>query len=172
MHGVIKCELPNNSLYTFEGVLCQDDGTEIPLDPSQLLLRGCQLRNTPWSYGLVVFTGYDTKLFRNAAPAPIKRTGVEKFANFQIIFLFFILLFLAVFCAVANYIWMGNNALSSWYLQYTADSLNNEVLRTFSNILTFIILLNNLIPIRFLSRTRSHFFTHPISHCPPFLPSV
>ena len=64
--GAIKCELPNNSLYTFEGVLLHEDGREIPLDPGQLLLRGCQLRNTPWCYGVVVFTGYDTKLFRNA----------------------------------------------------------------------------------------------------------
>ena len=39
---------------------------QVPLGPDQLLLRGAQIRNTPWSYGLVVFTGHDTKLMRNA----------------------------------------------------------------------------------------------------------
>ena len=80
---------------------------------------------------------------------------MERFANYQIIFLFFILLFLAVFCAVANFMWMNTNALNAWYLVYSSDILNNEVLQTFSNILTFIILLNNLIPIR--SAVYSHF---------------
>jgi hypothetical protein len=38
----------------------------IPLGPDQMLLRGAQIRNTPWLYGLVVFTGHETKLMRNA----------------------------------------------------------------------------------------------------------
>lgn len=38
----------------------------IPLSPDQLLLRGAQIRNTPWAYGFVVFTGHETKLMRNA----------------------------------------------------------------------------------------------------------
>jgi phospholipid-transporting ATPase len=38
----------------------------IPLGPDQLLLRGAQLRNTPWVYGIVVFTGHETKLMKNA----------------------------------------------------------------------------------------------------------
>jgi len=84
---------------------------------------------------------------------------VERFANFQIIFLFFILLGLSIFCAVANFIWSRDHAFQSWYLEYELTSLDNETLRTFSNILTFIILLNNLIPIRYstFSFTPNHF---------------
>ena len=37
--AVIKCEHPNNSLYTFEGVMCFEDAREVPLDPNQILLR-------------------------------------------------------------------------------------------------------------------------------------
>jgi phospholipid-transporting ATPase len=69
---------------------------QIPLGPDQLLLRGAQLRNTPWVYGIVVFTGHETKLMRNATAAPIKRTAVEKQVNVQIVFLFVLLLALSI----------------------------------------------------------------------------
>lgn len=70
LHGTLRSEHPNNSLYTFEATLelAGNMGVPktIPLGPDQMLLRGAQIRNTPWSYGLVVFTGHDTKLMRNA----------------------------------------------------------------------------------------------------------
>ena len=44
---------------------------QVPLGPDQLLLRGAQIRNTPWCYGLVVFTGHDTKLMRNATSVEV-----------------------------------------------------------------------------------------------------
>lgn len=46
------------------------------------------MRNTPWAYGLVVYTGHDTKLLRNATAAPIKRSNVDNVYNRQIIYLF------------------------------------------------------------------------------------
>ncbi|ELU39138.1 phospholipid-transporting ATPase, putative [Rhizoctonia solani AG-1 IA] len=69
--GHLRSEQPNNSLYTYEGTL-ELSGQKIPMSPDQLLLRGAQMRNTPWCYGLVVFTGHETKA------APIKRTAVER----------------------------------------------------------------------------------------------
>jgi phospholipid-transporting ATPase len=69
--GQLRSEQPNNSLYTFEATLSMSSGgpggtKDIPLGPDQILLRGAQLRNTAWMYGLVVFTGHETKLMRNA----------------------------------------------------------------------------------------------------------
>lgn len=70
--GHLRSEQPNNSLYTFEATLSMGQpghaatSSETPLGPDQLLLRGAQLRNTSWLYGLVVFTGHETKLMRNA----------------------------------------------------------------------------------------------------------
>jgi phospholipid-transporting ATPase len=70
LQGTLRSEQPNNSLYTFEGTLDLRTATgaprQVPLGPDQLLLRGAQIRNTPWLYGLVVFTGHQTKLMRNA----------------------------------------------------------------------------------------------------------
>lgn len=70
LSGSLRSEHPNNSLYTYEGTLdlVSEQGVpkQVPLGPDQVLLRGAQLRNTPWAYGLVVFTGHETKLMRNA----------------------------------------------------------------------------------------------------------
>jgi phospholipid-transporting ATPase len=67
--GILKCEQPNNRLYNYDGTLGLNlDGKtkDFPLDPSKLLLRGAQLRNTSWIYGIVVFTGHETKLMLNS----------------------------------------------------------------------------------------------------------
>ena len=56
------------------------------------------LRNTRWIYGVVVFTGHETKLMRNTTAAPIKRTRVERMTNVQILFLFILLLILSLIC--------------------------------------------------------------------------
>lgn len=45
---------------------------KMPVDESQILLRGATLRNTEWVLGAVVFTGPDTKLMRNMVSAPRK----------------------------------------------------------------------------------------------------
>lgn len=70
LRGSLRSEHPNNSLYTYEGSLDLITSTgfpkQVPLGPDQMLLRGAQLRNTHWAYGLVVFTGHETKLMRNA----------------------------------------------------------------------------------------------------------
>ncbi|KAI8906468.1 hypothetical protein EDD86DRAFT_240841, partial [Gorgonomyces haynaldii] len=142
MDGLIKCELPNNSLYTFEGTL-RIGHKELPLNPDQLLLRGAMLRNTRWAYGIVVFTGHESKLMKNASATPIKTTRVEKLVNQHIIYLFFVLVVMAVISALGTlrrqlYGFFEKNILlqdaSKAWLQFPA------------NILTYIILYNNLIP--------------------------
>ncbi|CAK7328063.1 unnamed protein product [Dovyalis caffra] len=62
---VIKCEDPNENLYSFVGTLYYN-GDEYPLSPQQILLRDSKLRNTDFIYGVVIFTGHDTKVMQNA----------------------------------------------------------------------------------------------------------
>ncbi|ORX91371.1 phospholipid-transporting ATPase [Basidiobolus meristosporus CBS 931.73] len=147
LQGYIKSELPNSSLYTFDGTLFTIvDKVEkaFPLNPDQVLLRGAQLRNTKWIYGVVVFTGHESKLMRNASATPIKRTSVEKMTNQQILFLFGILIVLSVACSLGSLI-------RRIYYSDTTDYLYLNTTDKWAefgmNILTFLILFNNLIPI-------------------------
>ncbi|KAI8058138.1 hypothetical protein BDF22DRAFT_724944 [Syncephalis plumigaleata] len=147
LEGYIECELPNNSLYTFDGTLIMQkayggERQQFPLDPSQQLLRGAILRNTRWVYGIVVFTGHETKLMRNASATPIKRTNVEKMTNVQILFLFGLLITLSVACALGTFIMEKYYGEQMRYVTHKSSAKD-----FFFNILTFLILFNNLIPI-------------------------
>lgn len=63
LRGIVECELPNRNLYEFAGTFKLNNVTyPIPLGSDQILLRGSQLKNTAWIYGLVIYTGHESKL--------------------------------------------------------------------------------------------------------------
>ncbi|KAG8806229.1 hypothetical protein FRC17_005113, partial [Serendipita sp. 399] len=155
LRGTLRSEHPNSSLYTYEGTLSVQPSPlagftsgerQIPIGPDQVLLRGAQIRNTPWLYGLAVFTGHDTKLMRNATAAPIKRTKVERQVNVHILFLFAVLLALSLASTIGSSIRSWFYSSQQWYL-LLAQVQSNRASQFVQDILTFIILYNNLIPI-------------------------
>uniref|UniRef100_A0A8B9CR86 Phospholipid-transporting ATPase n=2 Tax=Anser TaxID=8842 RepID=A0A8B9CR86_9AVES len=144
--GRIECEGPNRHLYDFTGNLRLDGQSPVPVGPDQILLRGAQLRNTQWVLGIVVYTGHDTKLMQNSTKAPLKRSNVEKVTNVQILVLFCILLVMALVSSVGALLWNRSHGDVVWYL-----GSNKMLSVNFGyNLLTFIILYNNLIPISLL----------------------
>ncbi|GAA5974373.1 hypothetical protein JCM11641_005241 [Rhodosporidiobolus odoratus] len=158
LSGHLRSEQPNNSLYTYEGTLSLSSpgggggggGKEIPLGPDQILLRGARLRNTAWLYGLVVFTGHETKLMRNATAAPIKRTRMERMVNLQILFLLGILLALSIGCAIGSTVRNHVYGADMWYLLLNPQGGGGSPVSAsgfVKDVLTFVLTLNNLIPI-------------------------
>eukprot|EP00079_Xenopus_tropicalis_P021843 XP_012813389.1 PREDICTED: phospholipid-transporting ATPase IB [Xenopus tropicalis] len=146
MTGRIECEGPNRHLYDFIGNLRLGTNNPVPVGPEQILLRGAQIRNTQWVIGIVVYTGHDTKLMQNSTKAPLKRSNVEKVTNVQILVLFGILLVMALVSSVGALLWNWKYEGTNWYLgDIDAVSTNFGY-----NLLTFIILYNNLIPISLL----------------------
>ncbi len=148
LSGRVRSEQPNSSLYTYEATLTllADGGgeKEIPLAPDQLLLRGATLRNTPWIHGVVVFTGHETKLMRNATATPIKRTHVERLVNVQILMLVGILITLSIISSVGHLIIQRTAKQRLAYLHY--DNINAGK-QFFSDIFTYWVLYSNLVPI-------------------------
>ncbi|EMC98814.1 hypothetical protein BAUCODRAFT_137052 [Baudoinia panamericana UAMH 10762] len=145
--GRLRSEQPNSSLYTYEATLTMQAGggeKELPLAPDQLLLRGATLRNTPWVHGVVVFTGHETKLMRNATATPIKRTNVEKRVNMQILMLGGVLVALSAISSagdVAVRVTVGKNL---WFLDYGKSNVAGLF---FADFFTYWILYSNLVPI-------------------------
>ncbi|KAI8376471.1 uncharacterized protein BYT42DRAFT_498686 [Radiomyces spectabilis] len=148
--GVVKSEQPNNRLYNYDGALTMqtDDGTskpkDLPLDPNKLLLRGAQLRNTSWIYGLVVFTGHETKLMLNSSKKPTKTSNVSRITNRNILYLFSMLVLMSILCSVGNLAISLRDGDQLSYIQIPATERGREF---GLNILTFMILFNSFIPI-------------------------
>lgn len=145
--GRVRSEQPNSSLYTYEATLTMHAGggeKELPLAPDQLLLRGATLRNTPWIHGIVVFTGHETKLMRNATATPIKRTAVEHRVNIQILMLGAILILLSVISSIGDLVVRIKIGTNLWFLDYASV---NPAQQFFSDVFTYWILYSNLVPI-------------------------
>lgn len=145
-HAEIVSEQPNSSLYTYEGNItgCGNYQQQLPLLPEQLLLRGATLRNTQWVHGVVVFTGHETKLMRNATATPIKRTDVERIINLQIIALFGTLILLLLVLTIGNMIKLLMDRKDLGYLHLEGTLM---AALFFLDLLTYWILFSNLVPI-------------------------
>ncbi|KAI0486585.1 hypothetical protein KFK09_029333 [Dendrobium nobile] len=128
-YATIRCEDPNPSLYTFVGNL-EYEKQVCSLDPNQILLRDSKLRNTSYIYGVVIFTGHDSK-----------RSSIEKKMDY-IIYILFTLLY-AVYTKFGMPNW--------WYLQpENASTLYNPLMPALSGIfhlVTALIMYGYLIPV-------------------------
>lgn len=67
-----------------------DDNVLVPLDVENIALRGMSLKNTEYVYGLVIFTGHQTKVMKNSAEAKYKKSRLDKFTDFSVKCLFVI----------------------------------------------------------------------------------
>lgn len=147
LQGTIKSEQPNNRLYNYDGTLCLNGVAgrrDIPLDPSKLLLRGAQLRNTSWIYGIAIFTGHETKLMLNSSRKPSKVSNVTRVTNRNILFLFWILVGMSFAGALGGVLFTMYKGEQATYLPIHDLSRGQEF---GYDVLTYLILFSSFIPI-------------------------
>ncbi|KAF7053992.1 hypothetical protein CFC21_061769 [Triticum aestivum] len=107
--GVIKCEKPNRNIYGFLATVDLNGRRAISLGTSNVMLRGCELKNTVWAIGVAVYTGRDTKVVLNSSGAPSKRSRLETHMNREIIALAVALVVLCSVVSLLAGIWMGDH---------------------------------------------------------------
>ncbi|EAS06174.1 phospholipid-translocating P-type ATPase, flippase family protein (macronuclear) [Tetrahymena thermophila SB210] len=124
----INYESPNPLLYKFNGNISVVDeqtdrpiGNQVSLDEKNIMLRGCVLRNTKWIYGIVIYTGHETKIMLNAHTPDIKQSSVEKKMSRYILVVCIIQFFLCLFGAVYYIIWYSFQKDNLVYLDITSD---------------------------------------------------
>jgi len=155
LKGTLTAEGPNKDLYHFSGALelaasAGIQGGRFSLDEKNMCLRSCSLRNTAFVYGLVIYTGHETKITKNSTKAPSKYSNLERLLNKLLLILFATLGALVLFCAIANGIWTSGNVDAHWYLRMTEGWDKQFLTGVGSGLrsaMTFIILFNTLIPI-------------------------
>lgn len=144
----VKYERPNPELYNFEGALIINDHEDdaIPLNLEQTLWRGCTLRNTEWAVGVVVFTGMDTKVMKNARDPPSKRSRLEIEMNRALITIFLFAIVIDFIGAVISGAWSEARGFDHWYLQLKNIESSAAVIGLVS-FASWLILCNVIIPI-------------------------
>uniref|UniRef100_A0A0E0AB15 P-type phospholipid transporter n=1 Tax=Oryza glumipatula TaxID=40148 RepID=A0A0E0AB15_9ORYZ len=114
--GLIRCEDPNPSLYTFIGNL-EYERQIYAIDPFQILLRDSKLRNTSFIYGVVIFTGHDSKVMQNSTESPSKRSTIEKKMDLIIYILFTVLVLISLISSIGFAVRIKYDLPNWWYLQ-------------------------------------------------------
>lgn len=100
----VECENPNEMLYRFEGTMIVNSVMG-SLSVDQVLLRGSSLRNTEYIYGMVVFTGHETKIMMNSVNSRSKFSKLEKSTNRFIVVIVIMQLVLSIIAATLNTVW-------------------------------------------------------------------
>lgn len=148
--GTIKCEDPNPSLYTFVGNFEYEDQV-YPLDPTQILLRDSKLRNTAFIYGLVIFTGHESKVMQNSTSSPSKRSRIERKMDYIIYILFTVLVAISLISSLGFVVKTKFQMPQWWYMQpnQTNDyyNPNRSLVSGFAHLITAVMLYGYLIPI-------------------------
>ncbi|KAH8895828.1 phospholipid-translocating P-type ATPase [Thozetella sp. PMI_491] len=146
IEGISQCnaefvvEDPNPDLFRFEGRVTRD-GKTLPLTLNEVVYRGCTLRNTPCAIGLVINTGEECKIRRNANRHPTaKKPALEKIANRVVLSLALFVVCLSVGCSMGYLIWQNQYEQNAWYLE-NARVPFQEI------IIGFAIQFNNVIPL-------------------------
>ncbi|KAI9470675.1 MAG: hypothetical protein EXX96DRAFT_597510 [Benjaminiella poitrasii] len=149
LQGVIRSEQPNNRLYNYDGTLSLtsygSNQRDLPLVPTQLLLRGAQLRNTSWIYGIAIFTGHETKLMLNSSKKLSKISNITFITNRNIMYLFWILIGMSFAGALGGVLFSMYRGGQASYLPINKDWGYGKEFGY--DILTFLILFSAFIPI-------------------------
>eukprot|EP00158_Paraphelidium_tribonemae_P007133 Partr_v1_DN28123_c1_g2_i2_m55366 putative phospholipidtransporting ATPase len=145
--GLLQCDLPNNKMNVFNGrlnVKSTGDASTFPLNLSNMLLRGAQLKNTDYVYGLCVYAGADTKIIQNLQSSRLKFSSLDRNLNKLLIGIFAYNLAILVISVILSYVWARQfNTPASPYL-FIGSSVSKT---TFLQFMTYYILYTYVIPI-------------------------
>lgn len=144
--ALIDCEEPNNRLDKFIGTMYWRNQS-YPVDANSILLRGCTVRNTETTHGIVIFAGADTKIMRNGGKTSFKRTKIDQLMNYMVYLIFMLLILFSTGLAIGHTFWQSEigNFSRSWYLD---DGINDPpTYRGFIAFWGYIIVMNTMVPI-------------------------
>ena len=96
-----------------------------------MILRGCNLRNTEYVYGVVIFSGHDTKIMMNSMAAKYKFSGLELYTNYAILVVLLVQFILASVGALTGTLWIIKNGVVHKDLENCAHFPNGMCERTY-----------------------------------------
>ncbi|OQR83170.1 phospholipid-transporting ATPase [Achlya hypogyna] len=145
LRGRFQCDPPSAAMHAFSGQLLLDARiASIPVHATNVLLRGCTLRNTTAVHGLVFATGHDTKVLQCAQQCPNKRSAVETQVNRELWCMVVLLLCCCGAAATVSTIFDCNALQNAWYMHLERPNVVTAWSQAF---LRFFLMLSNVVPI-------------------------
>ncbi|KII61335.1 putative phospholipid-transporting ATPase [Thelohanellus kitauei] len=130
-------DMPNNELNKFNALAKIESEKYMSRN---VILRGCQIKNTKWVVGVVVYSGHETKLMM------IKRSTIDKKVDHLVIILFIILIILALISTTLSIITRKKTFPNHWYLKSVQAPAS-----FFAIFVTFFILYHKIVPVSLIS---------------------
>ena len=132
---------PCVQLGVFQGTIIAQNQC-LSADLNNFVARGCFLKKTPYVYGLVVYTGNDSKVILNSAKPHFKFTYLDKFLDKMAIFLGIILLIICIGFTIGNYNWTLQHQ-DDLYLMTSTSTFVSYIFQA----LSWVVVLNSIIPL-------------------------
>lgn len=155
LQGEIIMEHPNKLIESFTGTLDAGDHGKEPIQPHNVLLRGCSLRNTDYVMGIVLNTGHDTKIMMGSTETPSKASGLERRSSEEIRRIVALLLLVCTVGATGMTIWNDTYVSDLVYLDWNPNSGVEWVIQFFY----FFLLHATFIPVSlYVSMSIARFF--------------
>lgn len=132
---------PSTSLNQFSAII-KNQNKEISVSLNSFVPRGCILKKTNFVFGLVVYTGDETKISLNSQKPQVKYAEIDRILDKIIGILLLITIAVCLIGALSSY-FFNQNHLSEKYLGL-------QELSTFDNILqffTWMLLVNMIVPL-------------------------
>ena len=148
IEGTAQCDHPNAELYQLNGKMnltLNNISCEFPLDAKQLLLKGAKLRNTDWIIGIVLYTGHNCKLLKNAKNPVPKFSTVESLMSKLLVAILVVQCILSIISAILHGSYYTKNIKNNPMMDF--DTGMSYGLDCFISFFTYLLLLNTMIPI-------------------------
>ena len=108
LRGVIFCDYPNENLNVWNGQIIEAEKEEVQCDIDNIILKGCVLRNTEYICGIIIYSGKNTKIMKNAKNVKGKSSKVLHIMNKFLYSVFTFELFLCLLFGYLSINWEEN----------------------------------------------------------------
>ncbi|XP_022095115.1 probable phospholipid-transporting ATPase IF isoform X2 [Acanthaster planci] len=155
LSAMVECEQPQPDLYKFIGRMRFYTQNQQPtvrsLTAENVLLRGSRLKNTPFVYGVAIYTGRETKMALNSRQKGQKHSCIEGSMNkYLVAMLVWLLVQTSIVTGLKFWTDRRDFMVNSWYVHPVAEALGDlsgSGIVVFTDFLSFLVLFNYIIPI-------------------------
>ena len=118
---------PNKNIYDIEGTVFVNNNKNY-ITIKNVLLRGARLKNVDYIYGIVLYSGHDTKLMQNIGHSSLKMSSIDTKLNYIILIIFIICILINIISSV-----VGIAVRDSLMPDYEKGDINAEYVFYFRN---------------------------------------